>query len=87
VKEHALTHLQLLRAQEDCKHIDMAVDEYQRQFGRRPALMSELVLSGLLLGEPVDPLGYPYALSETGKAEISAESPLKKKSIKTPGSK
>jgi len=87
VKEHALMHLQLLRAQEDCKHIDLAADEYQKQFGRRPALMSELVLSGLLLGEPVDPLGYPYVLSEAGKAEISAESPLKKKSIKTPGSK
>jgi hypothetical protein len=49
--------------------------------------MNELVLGGLLLGEPVDPLGYTYVLSEAGKAEISAESPLKKKAAKTPGSK
>ena len=86
VKENALTHLQLLRAQEDCKQIDVAADEYQKQFGRRPVRMSELVLGGLLLGEPVDPLGYPYVLSEAGKAEISPESPLKKKATKLPGS-
>ena len=86
VKENALTHLQLLRAQEDCKQIDVAADEYQKQFGRRPVRMSELVLGGLLLGEPVDPLGYPYVLSEAGKAEISPEGPLKKKATKLPGS-
>jgi tetratricopeptide (TPR) repeat protein len=86
VKENALTHLQLLRAQEDCKQIDVAADEYQKQFGRRPVRMSELVLGGLLLEEPVDPLGYPYVLSEAGKAEISPESPLKKKATKLPGS-
>src|ERR1700730_6043016 len=83
VKENALTHLQLLRAQEDCKQIDVAADEYQKQFGRRPARMSELVLGGLLLRGPVDPLGYPYDLSEAGEAEINPESPLKKKAIKS----
>jgi len=87
VKENALTHLQLLRAQEDCKQIDAAAAEYQKQFGRRLATMSDLVLSGLLLGEPVDPLGYPYVLSEAGKAEINSESPLRKKWIKAPASK
>src|ERR1700686_60162 len=51
VKENALKHLQLLRAQEDCKQIDAAADEYQKRFGRRPARMSELALNGLLRGE------------------------------------
>jgi len=86
VKENALTHLQLLRTQEDCKQIDGAADEYQKQFGRRPERISEMVLSGLLLGEPVDPSGYPYVLSEAGKAEMNPESPLKKKAITSPGS-
>jgi hypothetical protein len=84
VKENALKHLQLLRAQEDCKQIDAVADEYQKRFGRRPVRMSELAQSGLLRGEPVDALGYTYVLSEGGKAEINLESPLRDKKIKTP---
>jgi hypothetical protein len=84
VKENALNHLQLLRAQEDCKRIDAVADEYQRRFGRRPVQMSELVVSGFLLGEPVDALGYPYVLSEGGKAEINPESRLKSKRLTGP---
>jgi tetratricopeptide (TPR) repeat protein len=85
VKENALNHLQLLRAQEDCKRIDAAAEEYQRRFGRRPVQMSELLLGGFLLGEPVDALGYPYVLSEGGKAEINPRSPLKDKRFTGPG--
>jgi hypothetical protein len=87
VKENALRHLQLLRAQEDCKQIDVLADEYEKRFGRRPVRMGELVQSGLLRGEPVDPLGHPYVLSEAGKAEISSESPLREKRISAAGSK
>jgi hypothetical protein len=85
LKENALNHLQLLRAQEDCKRIDAVADEYQRRFGRRPVQMSELLLGGFLLGEPVDALGYPYVLSEGGKAEINPRSPLKDKRFTGPG--
>jgi tetratricopeptide (TPR) repeat protein len=87
VKENALRHLQLLRAEEDRKQIDLASDQYQKQFGRSPGRMSELVQSGLLLGEPVDPLGYAYVLSEAGKAELNSNSPLRDKWIKAPASK
>jgi tetratricopeptide (TPR) repeat protein len=87
VKANALRHLQLLRAQEDFKEIDAAADEYQRRFGSRPGRMSELVQMGLLRGEPVDALGYPYVLSETGKAELNLDSPLREKWIKAPASK
>ena len=87
VKENALRHLQLLRAQEDRKQIDAAADEYQKRFGLRPGRMSELVQSGLLLGEPVDPLGYPYILSEAGKAELNLKTPLREKWMKDPASK
>src|ERR1700730_8753571 len=87
VKENALRHLQLLRGQEDCQQMDALADEYQKRFGRRPVRISELVQSGLLLGEPVDPLGHPYVLNEAGKTEISAGSPLREKRVAAAASK
>jgi len=87
VKQNALRHLQLLRAEEDVKQIDALADEYQKRFGRRPVRMSELVQSGLLRGEPVDALGYPYILSEAGKAELNLKTPLRDKWFKEPASK
>ena len=81
VKGNALTHLQLLGAQEDCKQIDALVDEYQKRFGGRPKRISDLVQAGLLRGAPVDALGYPYALSEDGKAELNLDSPLLEKQV------
>jgi hypothetical protein len=87
VKENALKHLQLLRADEDRKQIDTAADEYQKRFGRRPVRMNELALGGLLRGEPVDALGYPYVLSEDGKARINPHSPLNEKQFTPPAGK
>jgi hypothetical protein len=49
--------------------------------------MSELVESGLLRGAPVDALGYPYILSDAGKADLNLKSPLRDKWIKAPASK
>jgi hypothetical protein len=83
VKKNALRHLQLLRAEDDRKQIDALADEYQKRFGRRPGRISELVQSGLLRGEPVDALGYPYVLSEAGKAELNSKTPLREKGIKS----
>ena len=87
VKQNALRHLQLLRAEDDRKQIDAVADEYQKRFGRRPVRMSELVQSGLLRGAPVDALGYPYTLSEAGKAELNLKTPLRERWIKAPESK
>jgi tetratricopeptide (TPR) repeat protein len=84
IKENALNHLQLLRAQEDLKQIDALVKEYEKRFGRRPKRVSELVRAGLLQGVPVDALGYPYTLSEEGKAELNLDSPLLEKQIMAP---
>jgi tetratricopeptide (TPR) repeat protein len=84
IKENALNHLQLLRAQEDLKQIDALVKEYEKRFGRRPKRVSELVRAGLLQGVPVDALGYPYTLSEDGKAELNLDSPLLEKQIMAP---
>jgi hypothetical protein len=87
VKQNALRHLQLLRAEEDRKQIDAAGDEYHKRFGRPPGRISELVESGLLRGAPVDALGYAYILSDAGKAELNLKSPLRDKWIKAPASK
>src|ERR1700731_388622 len=84
VKEKALRHLQLLRAEKDRKQIDAVADEYQKRFGRRPERMSELVQNGLLRREPVDALGYPYTLSEAGKAELNLKTPLRERWMKDP---
>ena len=76
VKQNALTHLQLLRVEQDCRQLDALGDEFQKRTGRRPARVSELVKAGLLPGLPVDPLGYPYVCGPDGKAELNLDSPL-----------
>jgi hypothetical protein len=76
VKKNALQHLQLLKATEDCKHIDALASEYARRFGKRPARMNDLVQAGLIRGIPGDPLGFAYVFGEDGKAELNLDSPL-----------
>lgn len=76
VKKNALDHLQLLRAQQDCRQLDTIGDEYEKRLGKRPSRISELIQAGLLGGMPTDPLGHPYVIDENGKAQTSADSPL-----------
>lgn len=76
VKENALSHLQLLRAEQDCKQLDALADEFQKRTGRRPARVSELVQAGLLPQVPVDPMGYPYVFGPDGTAVLNLDSPL-----------
>ena len=61
---------------EDCKQLDALADEYTKQYGKRPARMSEMVQAGLLRGTPGDPLGFAYIFGEDGKAELNLDSPL-----------
>jgi hypothetical protein len=82
IKNNALTHLQLLRAQTDCEHLDAIADEYEKRMGRRPKNPRELIGAGLLPGAPVDPLGHVYVFGADGKAELNPDSPLfKEKNI------
>jgi hypothetical protein len=84
IKKNALRHLQLLRAQTDCEHLDAIADEYEKRAGRRPKNLGELIGAGLLPGAPVDPLGHEYVFGADGKAQLSPASPLfKEKSIYT----
>ena len=76
VKENALTHLQLLRATQDCKQLDALADEFQKRTGRRPLRIGELVQAGLLSSSPVDPMGYAYVFGPDGRTELNLDSPL-----------
>lgn len=79
IKENAKVHLQLLRAREDCRQLDLLAGEYEKRFGHRPQRLGELVDVGMLRGMAVDPLGYPYTFDENGKAALNAKSPLLEK--------
>jgi tetratricopeptide (TPR) repeat protein len=76
VKENASLHMQLLRAKEDCRQIDLLAEEYAKRFRHRPSRMSELVQAGLLRGIPGDPKGYAYVFGPDGKAALNLDSPL-----------
>ncbi|MBV9888412.1 MAG: hypothetical protein JO119_17865 [Acidobacteria bacterium] len=79
MKENAATHLQLLRADADCKAINALIDEFEKTNSRRPVSIQELVSARLLSGVPLDPLGDPYVLDNEGKAQLNPNSPLGKK--------
>jgi hypothetical protein len=75
IKNNALTHLQLLRAEADCDQLNAVAAEYEQRTGKGPSSVSELVGAGLLPRAPVDPLGFVYVFN-TGKAQLNPASPL-----------
>lgn len=76
IKANAKLHLELLKANEDCRQLDLLADAYEKRFGRRPKRVAELVQAGLLRGVPIDPRGYAYEFDDNGKAELNLDSPL-----------
>ena len=76
MKQNALTHLKLLRAEADCEQLDLILMEYEKRAGRRAASLRDLVAARILPGVPVDPDGYQYVLDAEGKAQLNAASPL-----------
>ena len=76
IKENAKAHLQLLRAREDSRQLDLLGGEYEKRFGHRPRRVSELMDAGMLQGIAVDPLGYPYTFDENGKAALVTDNRL-----------
>jgi tetratricopeptide (TPR) repeat protein len=79
MKENAATHLQLLKADADCKAIDALSDDFEKKNSRRPSSMQDLVIAGLLKGVPADPMGEPYILDKDGKAQLNPDGVLGKK--------
>jgi hypothetical protein len=79
MKENAATHLQLLKADADCKAIDGLSSDFEKRNSKRPTSIQELVSAGMLKGAPADPLGYAYVLDNEGRAGLNPQSPLTKK--------
>lgn len=76
LKENARINLQLLHADEDMEHLDEIVEQFKSRTGRPPRSVRELIQTGTIGGEPLDPVGYPYTIGANGKAQISEKSPL-----------
>jgi len=76
LKENARINLELLRADEDIEHINAIAEQFAKQFGRQPHSVREMATSGMIGGEPLDPVNYPYVLGADGQAHISEKSPL-----------
>jgi len=76
LKENARINLQLLQADEDIEHINEIAEHFGERFGRPPHNVREMVANGMIGGEPLDPVTYPYVIGIDGKAHISEQSPL-----------
>lgn len=81
VKKNAETHLQILKAQHDCKQLDELADRYEKLFGTRPKSVNDLLRARLLGVIPTDELGYPYVFDDEGKAGLNVNSPLLEKQL------
>ena len=77
VHHNANEHLLMLQAQMEMREINRRADQYEKETGKRPKQMSDLVDAGLLARQPLDPMHYPYVIGEDGKAEVYPKSPLK----------
>jgi hypothetical protein len=68
IKANALKHLASLRVDEDIRHLDEFVAQYQQRHGRAPTSFRDLAEFGLG-GTPLDPSGQPYVL-RNGQVEV-----------------
>jgi hypothetical protein len=78
MKQNAVTHLQLLKADADREQLNALSMEYEKRTGHGPKNVHDLVVAGLLSRTPVDPLGFPYVLDEEGETQLNPASPLVK---------
>jgi len=76
LKENARINLELLRTDEDIEHINAIAAQFAKRFARPPRSMHEMITSGMIGGEPLDPVNYPYVIGSDGQAHISQKSPL-----------
>jgi hypothetical protein len=82
VKKNAEDHLRLVKMEMDLRALNQIADAYERQTKHRATRISELVETGLLSSQPVDPEGYPYVLGQLGRTEPNPKSPLREEWMK-----
>ena len=82
VKENALTHLQLLRAEEDCKQIDALAEEYRKsEWGGVRSVLANWCRRGCCGACRWIRWVMRIRCGEDGKAELNVESPLLEKQV------
>jgi tetratricopeptide (TPR) repeat protein len=82
IRKNAEEHLRLVKMEMDLRALDRIADVYEHSTKQRASRISELALTGLLTGQPIDPSGFPYVLGEQGKAEPNPKSPLREEWMK-----
>lgn len=75
IRRSAFEHLRALRAQEDIRHLDGLLANYQVREGHSPEALSDLVQAGMLQGIPVDPSRAPYVI-KAGHAALGVGSSI-----------
>ncbi len=75
LRSAAAQRLQQLDALDQIDRLLVAVGTYETRIGRPPANWRTLIGARLLPGVPVDPAGYPYALTD-GRISLHPQSPL-----------
>jgi hypothetical protein len=53
--------------------LQQAVVRYRQRYGRSPAALAELVMTGLIIKLPVDPYGGEFYLDEDGKVQTTSK--------------
>jgi hypothetical protein len=76
IKQNALVHLQLIRAEADLEQLNALAAEYEKRTGQRPKGMRDLINAGVLTRAVLDPLGFAYTFDEQGQAQLNLASPL-----------
>ncbi len=76
VRKNAKVHLQALAAEEDADRLEKLAAEYHDRFGRYPSSERDLVIAGIIPGEPRDPAGFPYRFDQGGKVRLDPRSPI-----------
>ena len=77
MRKNAEDHLRLVQAEMDIREINKIADAYEKGTKHRATRISDLVLAGLLPGQPRDPDGFVYVLNDHGAAELNPKSPLR----------
>ena len=71
IRAEMLRRMNLLRAELDARSLQGAVDVYGAKFGRRPASLGELVVSGMVRSLPEEPNGGYYYIDAEGSVKSS----------------
>jgi hypothetical protein len=77
LRENARVRLQILDSLDVADALTARVAQYERQAGRRPTRLQDLLASGLWRGALTDAAGVPFSYDEkSGKVTISQRSPM-----------